>query len=84
MRYEDLLNENTSSVSEALALADKDTVTARTRRAKRAIDLSFKKKDLTKYAPDMKLEPYKTEILDDVEAIQERDAEFFKLNAYLS
>lgn len=73
-----------SSVAEALTLADQDAVTARTRRTKRAIDLSFKKKDLTKYAPNMELEPFKMELLHDVEAIQERDTEFVKLNSYLN
>lgn len=79
LRYEDLVNENYAEVSEALSLADKDIQTGRTRRIKRAIDLSFKRKDLTDYAPNMKLEPFKFELMDDIEKIKARDREFADL-----
>ena len=46
LRYEDLLNEEEKEVKEALSLADPDVLTARSRRLKRAIDLSYKKKSL--------------------------------------
>lgn len=46
LRYEDLLNEEEKEVKEALSLADPDVLTARNRRLKRAIDLSYKKKSL--------------------------------------
>ena len=84
LRYEDVVNENADSITEAMSLADKDTITGRTRRTKRAIDLSYKKKDLTDYAPDMKLDPFATELLEDMEAIEARDAEIVELNAHLS
>uniref|UniRef100_A0A7S2PS81 Cytochrome b-c1 complex subunit 7 n=1 Tax=Leptocylindrus danicus TaxID=163516 RepID=A0A7S2PS81_9STRA len=84
LTYEDLLNENDYSVAEALSLADKDLVTGRTRRAKRAIDLSYKRKDLQDYAPNMALDPFKSELGDEIEALQDRDEEFIRLNMHMS
>lgn len=84
LRYEDLLIEEDRSVEEALSLTDKDVFTTRTRRAKRAIDLSFKKKDLSVYAPNMAQAPYKTELMEDIEKLQARDAEFVAMNNYLN
>eukprot|EP00804_Cyclotella_cryptica_P020790 CCRYP_016607-RA/>CCRYP_016607-RA protein AED:0.22 eAED:0.22 QI:26/1/1/1/1/1/2/401/115 len=81
LRYEDLLNEDEKEVKEALELADPAVQTARTRRIKRAIDLSYKKKSLQDYAPDMDLELFKREIYVDVEKIRARDQEYAQLNA---
>lgn len=82
MRYEDLLVESNREVQEAISYAEPDVSTARTRRIKRAIDLSFKRKSLTDYAPNMKLEPYKMELIEDIEKIQARDAEIAQLNMH--
>lgn len=82
LRYEDLLNEDEKEVKEALELADPAIQTARTRRIKRAIDLSYKKKSLQDYAPDMDLELFKKEIYVDVEKIRARDQEYAQLNAH--
>lgn len=82
--YEDLLNENDYSVSEALALAESETVIGRTRRSKRAIDLSYKRKDLQDYAPGMALDPFKAELGEEIEALQDRDEEFIRLNMHMS
>lgn len=82
LRYEDLLNEDEKEVKEALALADPEVQTARTRRLKRAIDLSYKRKSLQDYAPDMDLELFKKEIYVDIEKIRARDQEFAQLNAH--
>jgi ubiquinol-cytochrome c reductase subunit 7 len=81
LRYEDLLNEDEKEVAEALSLADPSVQTARTRRIKRAIDLSYKRKSLQDYAPDMELDMWKREIYVDVEKIRARDQEYAQLNA---
>ena len=80
MRYEDLLNSSEPHIGEALELADPAVRQARQRRLKRASDLSFKGKILQDYAPNMKLEPFKVEIWEDVQKIKARDEEFAKLN----
>jgi ubiquinol-cytochrome c reductase subunit 7 len=82
LRYEDLLNENETSVQEALALADPQTVEGRTRRLKRAIDLSYKRKNLLDYAPNMILEPFKDEIREDIDKINARNQEWALLNMH--
>mmetsp|Transcript_18047 Transcript_18047/g.25008 ORF Transcript_18047/g.25008 Transcript_18047/m.25008 type:complete len:114 (-) Transcript_18047:192-533(-) len=82
LRYEDLLIEETKDVKEALDLADPDVVTGRSRRLRRAVDLSYKRKSLQDYAPDMKLEPFKEEIYPDLIKIRERDEEYAVLNAH--
>ena len=84
LRYEDLLNEDQKEVKEALEHADPDVLTARTRRLKRAIDLSFKRKSLQTYAPDMELDIFKREIYPDIEKIRARDNEYAQLNAHKS
>jgi len=82
LRYEDLLNEDEKEVKEALELADPEVLTARTRRLKRAIDLSYKKKSLQDYAPNMELDIFKSEIYPDIEKIRARDQEYAQLNAH--
>ena len=69
LRYEDIINEDEKEVKEALELADPDVVTGRTRRLKRAIDLSFKRKNFMDYAPNVDQETFKSEIYDDVDWI---------------
>lgn len=82
LRYEDLLIEEHKEVEEALKLADPEYLTGRTRRLKRAIDLSYKKKSLQDYAPDMELDIFKEEIYPIIEKIRARDQEFAQLNAH--
>mmetsp|Transcript_26426 Transcript_26426/g.31175 ORF Transcript_26426/g.31175 Transcript_26426/m.31175 type:complete len:115 (+) Transcript_26426:114-458(+) len=82
LRYEDILNEDEKEVKEALDLADPDVITGRTRRLKRAIDLSFKRKNMMDYAPEMNQETFKEEIYDDVKKIITRDQEYAQLNAH--
>ena len=82
LRYEDLLIEEHKEVEEALKLADPEYLTGRTRRLKRAIDLSYKKKSLQDYAPDMELDIFKEEIYPTIEKIRARDQEFAQLNAH--
>jgi ubiquinol-cytochrome c reductase subunit 7 len=81
LRYEDLLIEEAPEVKEALELADPAIQTARTRRIKRAIDLSYKKKSMLDYAPDQNNETFKEEIYVDIEKIRARDQEYAQLNA---
>ena len=73
LRYEDLLNEGERDIAEAMALADPEVITGRTRRIKRALDLGFKRKNLQDYAPDMELDIYKSELYESVEKIRARD-----------
>ena len=80
LRYEDLLNSSKPEIAEALELADPAVRVGRQRRLKRASDLSFKTKVLTDYAPNMKLEPFKDEIWEDVQKIKARDNEVKVLN----
>lgn len=82
LRYEDLLNEEEHDVKEALSLAEPDVLTARTRRLKRAIDLSYKRKSLQDYAPNMDLELFKSDIGADIDKIRARDQEYAQLNAH--
>mmetsp|Transcript_40662 Transcript_40662/g.49494 ORF Transcript_40662/g.49494 Transcript_40662/m.49494 type:complete len:119 (+) Transcript_40662:114-470(+) len=82
VRYEDLVSEEYVEVQEALKYADKDVIVGRNRRTKRAIDLSFKRKNLQDYAPGMKLEPFKFELEEDIVKIQKRNQEFALLNMH--
>mmetsp|Transcript_866 Transcript_866/g.1056 ORF Transcript_866/g.1056 Transcript_866/m.1056 type:complete len:115 (+) Transcript_866:88-432(+) len=81
LRYEDLLNENENDISEALSMADKDVVTGRTRRVKRAIDLHLKQKNFNDYAAGVDQETFKSELYDDLLKIRARDQEYALLNA---
>jgi len=65
-----------------LDLADADVVKGRLRRLKRASDLSYKSKVLTDYAPNMKLEPFKEELWEDVKKIQKREEEYELLDMH--
>jgi len=69
-------------IKEALDLADPDVAIGRTRRLKRAIDLSFKRKNMMDYAPEVNQETFKVEIYDDVKKIMARDQEYATLNAH--
>lgn len=82
LRYEDILNQNEKEIAEALSFADPDTVTGRSRRVKRAMDLSFKRKNFKDYAPDVDQETFKSEIYDDVMKIKARNQEYALLNAH--
>jgi ubiquinol-cytochrome c reductase subunit 7 len=61
---------------EALSLQDHDVQQGRLRRLKRASDLSYKGKNLTDYAPNMKFDPFKVEFYPDVIKVQKRDEEY--------
>ena len=78
------MNEDEKEVQEALSLADPDVITGRTRRLKRAIDLSYKRKSLQDYAPGMELDIFKKEIYPDIEKIRARDQELAQLNMHKS
>lgn len=65
-----------------MKLADYEVVTGRNRRLKRAIDLDFKKKLFTDYAPDVPLETFKFELDEDIHKIRERNLEYAILNSY--
>lgn len=82
LRYEDIINEDEKEVKEALELAHPDVVIGRTRRLKRATDLSFKRKNFLDYAPNVTQETFKIEFYDDVEKIKTRDQEYAMLNAH--
>jgi ubiquinol-cytochrome c reductase subunit 7 len=69
-------------VKEALELADPQIVKGRNRRLKRASDLTYKGKVLQDYAPDLKLEPFKFELYDDIQKIKARDEEIQLLNLH--
>lgn len=77
-----MLNSSRPEVAEALELADPDVVKGRLRRLKRASDLSFKAKSLTDYAPDMKLDPFKSELWEDIQKIKARDEEYAIMDLY--
>jgi len=63
-------------------LADPDVVKGRIRRLKLASDLTFKGKELQDYAPNLQLDPFKSELWDDVKKIEARDAEYGILDLY--
>jgi len=77
-----LLNEQENDVAEALSMADKDVITARTRRTKRATDLHLKQKNFNDYAPGVDQETFKVEIYDDLLKIRARNQEHALLNAH--
>lgn len=77
-----MINENDPDMEEALQLADLPVLTGRNRRLKRAIDLDFKKKRFTDYAPDVPLETFKFELEEDIKKIRERNLEWAILNSY--
>jgi len=83
LRYEDCLIER-PDVAEAITLSSPDVIVGRNRRHKRAMDLSFKKKDLKIYAPEMTtdavLQPLAFDIIPLAEAIKARDEEKYMLN----
>lgn len=74
------MNNSDPTIGEALELADPAVRVGRQRRLKRASDLSFKTKTLQDYAPNMQLEPFKSEIYEDIKKIKARDAEIAQLN----
>jgi hypothetical protein len=82
LRYEDLMISEEKVTKEALELADPDILKGRMRRLKLASDLSYKGKVLQDYAPDMLLEPFKFELLEDMEKIKARDEEIQLLNLH--
>jgi hypothetical protein len=77
-----LINENDPDMEEALTLADSDVVTGRNRRLKRAIDLDFKKKLYTDYAPSVGSDTFKFELDGELQKIRERNLEDAILNSY--
>ena len=76
LHYEDCLLEK-PAVLEAISLSSPEVFRDRNRRIKRAMDLSFKKKDLNDYRPDIveSATPFKKEITDLVQKIEEREEE---------
>lgn len=76
------MNEDEAPIKEALSFADPEVVAGRTRRVKRAIDLSFKRKNMLDYAADVDQKTFATEVYDDVLKIQKRDQEYALLNVH--
>mmetsp|Transcript_13643 Transcript_13643/g.27934 ORF Transcript_13643/g.27934 Transcript_13643/m.27934 type:complete len:116 (-) Transcript_13643:86-433(-) len=81
LRYEDCLIEH-PKVLEAIDLSDKEVLVGRNRRVKRAMDLSFKKKELGDYRPDLveANDPFKDEIRTLVKKIEDREEEREMIN----
>jgi ubiquinol-cytochrome c reductase subunit 7 len=83
LKYEDCLIEK-PAVVEAIDLSSPEINVGRTRRLKRAMDLSFKRKDLNVYAPELadpkNLKPFELEISGLVEKIERRDEEHDLVN----
>ena len=67
-------------MKQALELSDPDVIMGRQRRIKRAIDLNFKRKNFTDYAPDVELDVFKSEIYEDVKKVTAREQEIALLN----
>jgi hypothetical protein len=82
VHYEDLLNSSKPEIAEALALADPEVIHGRMRRLKRASDLCLKQKRLIDYVPEETLEPFKFELMNDINNIKKRDEEFERLNLH--
>jgi len=82
LRYEDLILETQPAFEEALEYAPKDVIEARTRRLKRAIDLSYKRKSLLDYAPNAVCEPFKVDLVPIIEKINQRDQEYTLYNMH--
>lgn len=78
LNYEDCMIEK-NEVQEALYLAPNDVMVGRNRRIKRAMDLSFKKKNLATYAPELAKaaedQAYQFQISETVQKIRDRDEE---------
>merc|ERR1712137_1281843 len=84
LRYEDLINEDIREVNEALAYASSDKLQGRNRRIKRAMHLSFKRKNYVDYVPSYKGEDcFQWDVYGDVEKIIARDQERVTLNQHL-
>ena len=81
LRYEDCMIEH-PKVLEAIDLSDPKVLVGRNRRVKRAMDLSFKKKDLNDYRPDLVegADPFKDEIRTLVRKIEDREEEREMIN----
>ena len=82
LRYEDILNEDEKPIKQALELSDPDVLLGRQRRVKRAIDLNFKRKNFTDYAPDVEVNVFKSEFYEDVQKVNAREQEIALLNAH--
>ncbi len=74
------MNEDENAMKQALELSDPDVIMGRQRRIKRAIDLNFKRKNFTDYAPDVELDVFKSEIYEDVKKVTAREQEIALLN----
>ena len=74
LKYEDCLIEK-SAVKEAISLAPQEIYVGRNRRIKRALDLSYKKKNLQDYAPGLKLDPNSNQLRPEIDKILKRDEE---------
>lgn len=71
------------ATKEALELADPEVVQGRMRRLKRASDLCFKGKTMHEYAPEkIPQDPFRFEIIPDIDKIQARDDEYAVLNLH--
>jgi len=79
LKYEDCLIEKVA-VKEAISLAPPEVNVGRNRRIKRAMDLSYKKKSLQDYAPNMKLEPNTADLRGEIDKIVKRDEEYQLMN----
>ena len=83
LKYEDIIIDRPNTL-EAIALSSPDVLVGRNRRVKRAMDLSFKKKDLKVYAPELakpeNLKPFEFQFLPLAERIKKRDEEFDLIN----
>jgi ubiquinol-cytochrome c reductase subunit 7 len=85
LRYEDLLNSEWPTFKEAMELADKDVMTGRLRRLKRASDITLKGKVYTDYLPPLTMtEIYQEELGPDILKIEEREEEFAIMNLHKS
>lgn len=83
LRYEDILNEAQPAFQEALEYAPKEVVEGRTRRLKRAIDLSYKRKSLLDYVPEESIEdPFQEDIIPIMEKINKRNQEYVMYNMH--
>lgn len=82
LRYEDLLNSSKPAIAEAIDLADPEVVKGRMRRLKRASDLTYKGKNLPDYAPNLKMEPFKSDLWEDVLKLEKRNEEYEIMNLH--
>jgi ubiquinol-cytochrome c reductase subunit 7 len=77
-----LLNSSKPAIAEAMALADPEVIKGRLRRLKRASDLTYKAKNLGDYAPNMKLDPFKEDLWEDVLKVEARNEEYEIVNLH--